>query len=256
MCTVTIRRQTAGLLVTMNRDEADARAPETPPQIHRPGGAPVWVAPHDSEKGGTWMGANELGVTACLLNAYRPGESLLPDTSGEFRSRGEIVPALLERGKFEEGVRWLLEEFDPRSYPSFTLLAASLEGAKRFTWLRDGAIAVDGIDPGWTVHSSSVWDSEPVIRWRERAFARWLDSGAEMTGDLPRFHLIQEEGHAVRSPLMRRDWSSTRSVTQVAVDAGAGRVDLRYWPNPTPETVEPARRERMRLLNGRLRRSQ
>jgi len=95
MCTVTIRRGPEDLLVTMNRDERWTRDAERPPTLHPAGpGRPAWMAPPDGERCGTWIGANDAGVVACLLNGYAPGDLDLfarPDVP----SRGEIIPALL-----------------------------------------------------------------------------------------------------------------------------------------------------------------
>lgn len=240
MCTLTVHRDVSELLVTMNRDEALTRAPELPPRLHEPESAPPWFAPHDGEKGGTWMGANATGVVACLLNAYQPGESLLPDTSRELPSRGEIIPQVLEKGGMNDAITWLLNEFDPAPYPSFTLLVISSETTQRLTWLRNQEFDAQPIDQEWMVISSSGWDSRDVITWREREFERWLEEGCEMIGTLPSFNLLQVEGNEEASPLMKRPWSSTRSVTQVSIALNEQRVHLRYWPQPEPTSKEPA----------------
>ena len=61
-----------------------------------------------------------------------------------------------------------------------------------------------------------------------------------MQGTAPGFNFYQAPGREEWSPLMIRDWSATRSVTQVAVEMAEGRVHLRYWPNPTPAPIDPA----------------
>lgn len=75
MCTVTVHRSANRLLVTMNRDEARDRAPEVPPAIHH--NDVNWLAPSDSARGGTWIGVNDRGVVACLLNGYVEGDSVI-----------------------------------------------------------------------------------------------------------------------------------------------------------------------------------
>ena len=240
MCTVTIHRTPEEILVTMNRDEVVVRAPELPPRLHEAQGDLVWIAPHDSEKGGTWMGVNSCGVTACLLNAYLPGESLLPDTSGRYRSRGEIIPTLLEVGNAGRVRTWLLEEFCPESYPSFTLLLTTETGTLGYEWFRQGRPELTSHDAEWFIQSSAGWDSDEVRVWREERFAAWRDNGCASYGTLPQFHVLQDPENAEFSPLMKRSWSATRSITQARVDFQEGRVDLRYWPDPTPEARVPA----------------
>jgi len=253
MCTLTVHRDASEILATMNRDEALTRGPEVPPQVHAGNNGVSWVAPQDADRGGTWMGANADGVVACLLNAYLPGESLLPDTSGRFRSRGEIIPMLLDKGPVNDGLAWLLEDFDPEAYPSFSLLVAAPEKATSLNWLRQGKLEVEPVLSEWYIRSSSGWDSEDVARWREEEFDRWLESGREMVDGLPRFHLLQVEGEEYRSPLMQRDWSATRSVTQVLVSPAQGEVEMRYWPDPTPVSERPASRLNLQM---RVRRDQ
>ncbi len=239
MCTVTIYRGNGALVATMNRDEALIRAPELRPEImHAPDGV-AWIAPRDSERGGTWMGVNNYGVVACLLNAYQPGESLLPDTTGRFRTRGEIVSTLLAQGDGRAARRWLRDSLDPHAYPSFTLLVASPEGAVSWEWLGEHGPAETELVEDWVLRSSSGWDSLDVRLWREERFAQWRREGEPHVGTLPSFHLIQEPGHAERSPLMRRSWSATRSITQARILPESGRVELRYWPEPAPDSREP-----------------
>lgn len=239
MCTVTIFRGNGPLVATMNRDEALIRAPELSPEILEGPDGVQWIGPRDGERGGMWMGVNNHGVIACLLNAYQPGESLLPDTTGRYRTRGEIVPALLSAGDGRAVQRWLRDSLDPHAYPSFALLIASPEGASSLEWLGEHGPAVTDLSSAWILRSSSGWDSADVRRWREVRFEQWIEAGEPHFGTLPSFHVLQEPDNSERSPLMRRSWSATRSITQARVLTDSGRVELRYWPEPTTETREP-----------------
>lgn len=239
MCTLTVYQSPDRLLATMNRDETLTRAPELPPVIHEIPGGGQWIAPHDSAKGGTWMGANSYGVIACLLNAYLPGESLLPDTTGRYRSRGEIIPAVLECGTVESAISYVENDLEPENYPSFNLLIFGPGTGRCITWLRQGELVWQGVDEAWTLRSSSGWDSREVKAWREDIFRDWIASGEEMVDHLPKFHMIQVPGKEDWSPLMKRTWAATRSVTQVEVDLLMGETVLRYWPDPHPESQHP-----------------
>jgi hypothetical protein len=239
MCTVTLEHAGSRLVATMNRDEALARGPETPPAVTKHANL-EWMAPRDSDKGGTWAGVNTRGVFACLLNAYLPGESLLPDTSGRFRSRGEIIPRILESGGLQAGLDYLETMLEPSDYPSFTLIVGDSDRQFEYQWLRKGGLASRELEGRWNLWSSSGWDSTEVKAWREHRFQRWLDDGEEHLDSLPSFHLIREPGHEERSPLMQRSWSATRSITQLRVDAASDEVELRYWPQPTPESGPPS----------------
>ena len=239
MCMLTVYRAPGEIVATMNRDEMLARGPESPPRMHYNDAVPAWMAPHDSDKGGTWMGANAHGVIACLLNAYLPGESLLPDTSGEFPSRGEIIPALLEAGDGPAVLSWLSDAFRPEANASFTLLVITPDKSVSYEWLRQGRPEIDEFSSDWIIRSSAGWDSEEIGLWREERFAEWREAGCKSIDTLPAFHLLRDPEHVEWSPLMQREWSATRSITQVCVSSGPGKVDLRYWPEPTPDSRAP-----------------
>jgi len=238
MCTLSIHHSAHEILVTMNRDEMLTRASETPPTQFETTEGVACIAPRDGERGGTWMGANDHGVVACLLNFYLPGESLMPDTTGRYASRGEIIPMALAQGSGDAVLSWLLEDFDPTKYPSFDLHIITPDCVRRIMWTKKPPLHLVENAEEWSVFSSSGWDSDDIKAWREEKFREWLSDGAEMKGNLPGFHLLQEAGHEDRSPLMKRDWSATRSVTQVRWSRDEPSLSMRYWPDPHPETIE------------------
>ena len=69
MCTVTWRTRADGYDLFFNRDEHRARSTAQGPQTHSRPGARV-IAPVDPDGGGTWLAANEHGLSHCLLNYY------------------------------------------------------------------------------------------------------------------------------------------------------------------------------------------
>jgi uncharacterized protein with NRDE domain len=84
MCTVTVLRSPERLLLTMNRDERRTRGEELAPRKAGGGSSPAWIGPADGAKGGTWFGANDRGIMACLLNATA-GTPARPRRSAEPR---------------------------------------------------------------------------------------------------------------------------------------------------------------------------
>lgn len=235
MCTVTVLRDSSGILVTMNRDEQRSRAPELPPRLCGKAGSGRWVSPLDGESGGTWIGANGRGVVACLLNNYAATPP--PAIHG---SRGRIIPEALARGRIEEISAWLAEDFDPRGFAPFTLLLASVDNARRFEWEGAGQLLSHPIDADRWMVTSSSWNTEAVLEWRRAEFTRWLDGGCEFDGELPAFHLLQPEGMAEWSPLMAREKTHTRSITQVRLTKAPPQAEMRYWPNPESVAQAPA----------------
>ena len=237
MCTVTSHLIGGRLLLTMNRDEYRSRAPEGPPAIHRgDDGKAAWVGPSDGQSGGTWIGASDTGIVACLLNIYDADETA-PPASTDRPSRGDIIPRLLAAGPADRAVNWLLEKFAPADYAPFRLLIGRVDSRTIYTWPGSGRIEADDVPDGWSLLTSSSWNAAEVAAWRREQFEGWVTDGAIIAGELPTYHLLQPEGLADRSPLMARELTATRSITQVALDGPGGKTIVRYWPEPSTETL-------------------
>ena len=83
------------VIVAANRDEYFARPAAPPTRFEASAGRPAFVAPHDLEAGGTWMGVNEHGVFVGLTN--RPVD--VKPTG--LRSRGLLVVDVLAAASAE-----------------------------------------------------------------------------------------------------------------------------------------------------------
>lgn len=177
MCTlVLLRRPGAGwpLLLAANRDEALSR-PWRPPGRHWPDRAEV-VAGQDELAGGTWLGVNDHGVVAAVLN--RVGS--LGPAAGK-RSRGELVLDALD---FEDAASAAvaLAELDPDAYRPFNLIIADSVNAY---WLRHAGglpgFAVRTTDGTWrevdALHAPDVTSGQPRDR---RVESRPLPDGLSM----------------------------------------------------------------------------
>lgn len=128
MCTLVILRRPGHrwpVLIGANRDEMTGR-PARPPARHWPDRSEV-VAGLDLLAGGAWLGLNDWGVAAAVLN--RTGS--LGPLPGR-RSRGELVLEALDHADAVEAAT-ALSALDPAAYRSFNLiLADSRDGF----WLR------------------------------------------------------------------------------------------------------------------------
>jgi Transport and Golgi organisation 2 len=230
MCTVTIHRTAESLLVTMNRDEVRFRAPEIPPQIMLDAHTRPWMAPLDGQAGGTWFGANEHALQACLLNRYLPGDAQKWGEVGQRPSRGKIIVELLARGPEQEALDWLDKQFDPEAYPSFWLLVIGPGHTHSFAWNGHDTIERGSHDEPWSLFSSSSLRTDEVLAYRKKEFDDWISRGAPLTGLIPSFHLWQPQGRAEWAPLMDREYSATRSITQTWTDFANHSTEMRYWP--------------------------
>jgi hypothetical protein len=224
----------------MNRDERWERAPEQAPRVIRgEPGRPAWIAPFDSASGGTWIGVNDRGVAACVLNGYTPGDEPLRGNPA-VPSRGSIIPRILE-DQDGDGPARIRGALDFSAYPSFTLLVAGAEGGEVVRWRHGGSITREAVGTGWSFLTSSSWDEPDVAAWRMRAFDAWRDGGAPTTHELPALHLLAPTGEEARAPFMTRPKSATRSITMVRVEGDRSVVRLVWWPRPESGAIEPDR---------------
>ena len=239
MCTVTLRCDGGSLLLTMNRDERWDRAPEEPPRLI-PGapGRPSWLAPFDSASGGTWIGVNDRGVAACVLNGYGPGDEALRGNPS-VPSRGSIIPRILEEQDGEGRAR-VLGVVDFSAYASFTLLVVSKDGGEIVRWRHGGELTREEVGLGWSFLTSSSWDEPEVAASRRRAFDAWRASGEVMIAGMPALHLSVPPGEEARAAFMTREMSANRSVTQDRVEFARRLATLTWWPRSGSSVVDPS----------------
>jgi hypothetical protein len=133
MCTLVILRRPEHrwpVLIGANRDEMIDR-PSRAPGRHW-ADRPEVVAGLDLLAGGSWLGINDWGVVAAVLNR----EGSLGPSPGR-RSRGELVLEALGHAGAAAGAE-ALAQLDPDAYRTFNLIVAD---ARDGFWLRhaDGA---------------------------------------------------------------------------------------------------------------------
>jgi hypothetical protein len=217
MCTLVVLRRPGHrwpLIVAANRDEMAAR-PWQPPARHWPDRAEV-VAGLDELAGGSWLGLNDYGVVAGVLNRI---DSLGP-AAGR-RSRGELVLEALDHAEAARAAE-ALAELETASYRSFNLVVADSRDA---FWLchrddgGDGGVELRALPPGLsmlTAHdlndrtSPRIRDYLPRFRdapppdpdrddWR--AWERLLTSRVHDVGAGPfgAMNIVTETGFGTRS---------------------------------------------------------
>lgn len=128
MCTLVILRRPEHdwpVVIGANRDEMIDR-PAKPPGRHWPDRAEI-VAGIDLLAGGSWLGVNDWGVAAAVLNRHG---SLGP--AAGLRSRGELVLEALDHADAVDAAA-ALSDLDPAAYRSFNLIVADNRDA---FWLR------------------------------------------------------------------------------------------------------------------------
>lgn len=138
MCTIVLLRRPDHpwpLVIGANRDEMLDR-PWQPPARHWPD-RPDVIAGLDVLAGGSWLGLNNDGVVAAMLNR---ANSLGP-APGK-RSRGELVLEALDHADAADAAD-ALAHLDPDAYRSFNMVIADNRDA---VWLRNRGEAGAGIE--------------------------------------------------------------------------------------------------------------
>lgn len=238
MCTVSWRRDPAGYDLFFNRDERHSRAPELPPRPDRRAGV-AFVAPGDGDHGGTWLLANEFGLTVCLLNDY--GNTWRPAAGPANHSRGHVVLACASAHDPAEANAHVREQPLTRTLP-FRLLALSPDGEARLLHWN----GVDLVPHGGPVLSpplsSSSYATDEVVSARLERFGRYVrPSGRAGAGDFAAYHRQHQPEAGAHSVLMHRTDAATRSISHVSVRAERVRLGYEavHW-TPAGPTLSPA----------------
>lgn len=224
MCTVSWLHGPGGYTLWHSRDERRSRGPGLPPEFGSSGEGVSWIAPRDTDAGGTWVGVNTRGVTIGIANLFLRLPPLPPDRK---LSRGLLVRDLLDSrsvAEAEERVgRVDLSWFEP-----FTLAAVDEAGIPRLLrWDRTQLRLVAPLGPVLLV--TSAGPGAGIERRRKELFERESAAG----------HLTGERLEALyRAPptpdgvglCVQRPEVGTVSLTRVDVRTGA--VSLTYTPGP------------------------
>ena len=159
MCTLAILRRPDHpwpVIIGANRDEMIDR-PSLPPARHWPDRAEV-VAGRDLLAGGSWLGINDWGVAAAVLNRH----GSLGPAAGQ-RSRGELVLEALDHADAVAAAA-ALSDLDPHSYRTFNLIVADNRDA---FWLRHaggGPIEVHPIGEGLSLIAAGDLNEVATLR--------------------------------------------------------------------------------------------
>ena len=163
MCTLVVLRRPNHawpLLIGGNRDEMQNR-PWMPPDRHWED-RPEVVAGLDKLGGGSWLGVNDHGVVAVVMNR----EGTLGPAPGK-RSRGELVLEVLDHAEAQAAAQ-ALADLEPRAYRAFNLFIGDPVSA---FWLRnrDNSESMEVIDVPSGLHmlTARELDDQEVPRIRD-----------------------------------------------------------------------------------------
>ena len=218
-----------------NRDERRDRAAALPPTARRLRGQRA-IYPMDPVGGGTWVGVNDAGLAAAVLN--RTLDSKRMTGMRPSCSRGLIVPALLGHDTLD-GALEAAARLAPADFDLFRLVVVHATAIGILT--SDGhsfSIATVPLVRPLMLTSSSLGD-DAVRPARQALFERIVTRGRRgwLNGQM-RFHAHQWRTHPDISVRMER--ADARTVSRTVVDVRSGAIDMRY--QPVAEVVSRAAR--------------
>jgi Transport and Golgi organisation 2 len=225
MCTVSWVHQPSGYHLLFNRDEKRTRGTAFAPALIERGGV-RFIAPIDADFGGTWLAANEFGISLCLLN----GDAATASSGAppRRRSRGLLLRELAWASSGCECVLWL-KQLDLGPFAPFVLLVLEPDrSATLAEW--DGEHLT--IDPAGDSHmplTSSSYHAPEVRRFRQSEFARHVDARPIGPDTLYRFHTSHGASPDAYSPCMHRADAVTVSFSWVIVT----REEIRFLYSPS-----------------------
>ncbi|MDO8433188.1 MAG: NRDE family protein [Candidatus Binatus sp.] len=242
MCTLAIYYKVAAdcpVVIAANRDEFLDRPATDPATLLE---HPHVVGGKDLKAGGTWLGINQHGLVAGLLN--RRSEN---GGNPNARSRGQLCLDALRHQSAADAARYASQQRGA-DYNPFNLLIVSREQAF-VAYNRDGSIEVVELTPGLHLLSNlNVNDFEcPKISASYAKFARLGDDAdfvrdpvARRTDLATRLadHNTQLDSPSGRSNALclHMDGYGTRSSSMIFMSARSPRIDHFFAPGPPCRT--------------------
>lgn len=214
------------LRIVCNRDEKRTRTEALPP-VCREFGERTAILPIDPLSRGTWIGVNDAGLALCLLNAtVRGGRGGTPH-AGLLRSRGEIIPSLLDCETVNEAID-RAARLESREFPPFRLIAFSRTHVGMVASEPSGlrVLQLRPMRAPFMATSSSLGDElvEPI---RSELFGEVLRESSDAFEAQHRFHSHQWPDRRHMSVLMARPDARTVSRTIVEVRSDSVRMTYR-----------------------------
>lgn len=242
MCTLTVVPLPGGRVrLAFNRDERRTRPAGRSPARRRFGGREA-VLPTDPASGGTWLAVNDAGLALALLNVNRPAPGA---GRAARRSRGEVIPALLEcatpaaaLGELGRAVR----------YPDFAPFRLVLVGgglAADVLWDGRQPMVMNRLLGGTPLLFTSSGLGDHLVEGVRRELF-----GDFFAGPADGWEAAQDAYHRHRWPdrphlSVNADRADARTVSHAVVDLGpGGAATFAYHPD-APD--RPAERSAVRL---------
>jgi len=227
MCTASWIRDQNGYQVLFNRDEKLTRKPALEPRLVV-GNATRFLAPVDGDFGGTWIGTNEFGVSACLLNGTNLTGSEIQAAAPRC-SRGLLLLDLIPLPSVA-AICDRIKATDLSAFAPFTLATLELGNhAAIVEW--DGSSKTLVLeDADRFMLTSSSFDLEGVQLSRQREYGHVQDREG-----LRAFHRSHGPARSAYSTCMHRTDAKTVSFSWIQVSRA--KTDFFYTPGAPCEAL-------------------
>jgi len=221
MCTVSLVPHAGGLRLISNRDERLDRAIARAPRVVALGPR-LAAMPQDPTGGGSWIGVNDAGLVAAVLNRYQMS---VRDTGSRCTSRGMLVPAALACDSIETALAELRGMNAAHFQPFRLVLAKGHEAALVASDMRQITVFNSALDGPAMFTASSLGDF--VVDAPRRRLFDWLmtDRAARLRGQAL-FHRHQWADKRDISVVMQRPDAAT--VSRTTVDVSSGGITVEY----------------------------
>jgi hypothetical protein len=217
--------ENGGYHLFFNRDEQKSRSRASLPEQAISDSGIDYLAPTDTEAGGTWIAVNQFGISLALLNHY---EFQQLETYKDWNSRGEIIKRLIDIYDIHQ-IRSCFKSIDLKRYRAFRLFVMDVNGNNRLcVWDgRELSIQAKVTAP----KTSSSVDAYNVKQQRRQLY---YDSGLQNStsiDDFYRYHASHFPDSLSNSVCMHREQGQTVSFTHIKVTGACAEV---YYSDGAP----------------------
>jgi len=219
MCTLTWFTTNSGYELFFNRDERITRSRAKPPCVQHIDGVTL-ISPTDEDAGGTWIAANQLGITVCLLNHYQFQQI---ETYKDWTSRGDIVKKFAIISDLSLVQDWF-DNLPLDDFRAFRMFIIDPSGSNRLcVWDgHSGRIEKNVTMP----KSSSSVDAKNVKATRKNLFKNLNLVESRNSQDYINYHGSHLPSRSKDSVCMHRDDAKTVSLSHVCVEGD--NISFRY----------------------------
>jgi transport and Golgi organization protein 2 len=220
MCTFSIVPHDSGFRVMSNRDERLDRASAFQPHLEHTDSRAL-IMPIDPVGGGSWIGVNDAGLVAAVLNRHDGP----PPFGASFSSRGALVRRALGCESIESAMA-SVGSLDPTQFQPFRLVLVQKHRIALVAGnLREFANAASTLGQPFMFTASSLGDVF-VDSPRRRLFEFLMGQGADRLRAQSLFHRHQWPGKQEISVLMERADAAT--VSRTTIDVRQDGIDVEY----------------------------